>query len=219
MIVLGIETSTEVCAVGLANDDGAYAERALVESHIHSEKLLTLIAEMLGQQHATLSALDAIAVSIGPGSFTGLRIGLSTAKGLCIALEKPLVIVPTLEAMAMAAFADHQDVKRVYVCLDAKQGDCYAGGYERAEKKVVEYLPLSMIKKASADELLNQKNALMITDRKDIQHIRPNAVHYAKGSSIAWSGIMRAHKKIFSDITSVEPMYLKDFVVKTQPVR
>ncbi len=219
MIVLGIETSTEVCAVGLANDDGAYAERALVESHIHSEKLLTLITEILEQQHTQLSELDAIAVSIGPGSFTGLRIGLSTAKGLCFALGKPLVIVPTLEAMAMAVYTDPQEVKRVFVCLDAKQGDCYVGGYQLISDSLVEWLPLSMVKKSRANEFLNQNNLFVITDRKDINGVLPNAVQYAKGSVVAMCGIKRAHKEIFSDITSVEPMYLKDFIVNTQPVR
>ena len=124
MIVLGIETSTEVCAVGLANDDGAYAERALVESHIHSEKLLTLITEILEQQHTQLSELDAISVSIGPGSFTGLRIGLSTAKGLCFALGKPLVIVPTLEAMAMAVRSRNQARRRAAAVSTARATRC-----------------------------------------------------------------------------------------------
>jgi tRNA threonylcarbamoyladenosine biosynthesis protein TsaB len=219
LIVLGIETSTEVCAVGLANDDGVLAECALIESHIHSEKLLTLISEVLQQQQVKLNELDAIAISIGPGSFTGLRIGLSTAKGLCYALGKPLVAVPTFEAMALSACTMHQEINRLLVCLDAKQGDNYIAGYEKNGNGVVEWLPLSMVKKSYADELLAQNNGFVITDRKDVNHADANALNYAKGSMVAFCGIGRAHKKIFSDITSVEPMYLKDFVVNTQPVR
>jgi tRNA threonylcarbamoyladenosine biosynthesis protein TsaB len=195
------------------------AECALVESHIHSEKLLTLISEVLEQQHTKLNEIDAIAISIGPGSFTGLRIGLSTAKGLCFATEKPLVVVPTFEAMAMSVYAEHQEVTRVLVCLDAKQGDYYIAGYEKNGNSTVEWLPLSMVKKSRADELLAQNNIFIITDRKDVNHTHTNVPEYAKGSMVAYCGIGRAHKKIFSDITSVEPMYLKDFVVNTQPVR
>jgi tRNA threonylcarbamoyladenosine biosynthesis protein TsaB len=219
LIVLGIETSTEVCAVGLANDHGAFAECALVESHIHSEKLLTLIAEVLQQHHRNMRELDAIAVSIGPGSFTGLRIGLSTAKGLCFALQKPMITVPTFEAMAMSVYAVHQEISRVFVCLDAKQGDNYIGGYEKKGDSPIEWLPLSMVKKSRADELLDRNDVFIITDRKDVKKTQANALEYAKGNMVAFCGIGRAHKKIFSDITSMEPMYLKDFVVNTQPVR
>jgi tRNA threonylcarbamoyladenosine biosynthesis protein TsaB len=219
LLILGMETSTEVCAVGLATDDGVLAECALVESHIHSEKLLTLISKVQEQYHTKLSELDAIAISIGPGSFTGLRIGLSTAKGLCFALEKPLIVVPTFEAMAMSAYAHHQEANRVLVCLDAKQGDNYIAGYEKNSDGWVEWLPLAMVKKSCADELLAQNNLFVITDRKDVNHTSANALNYAKGSMVAYCGIKRAHKKIFSDITSVEPMYLKDFVVITQSRR
>jgi tRNA threonylcarbamoyl adenosine modification protein YeaZ len=76
------------------------AEKSLTETHIHSEKLLTLIQELCDEQKLKLSQLDGVAVSIGPGSFTGLRIGLSTAKGLCFALEKPLIAVPTFVSIA-----------------------------------------------------------------------------------------------------------------------
>jgi tRNA threonylcarbamoyladenosine biosynthesis protein TsaB len=217
LVVLGIETSTEVCAVGLANDDGVMTEGALIESHIHSEKLLTLISDILKQQQMSFHEIDAIAISIGPGSFTGLRIGLSTAKGLCFALGKPLVVVPTFEAMVMSAFAVHHEVNRVVVCLDAKQGDNYIVGYEKSGLGLVEWFPLSMVKISRADDLLAQNNLFIITDRKDAKNA--NVLSYAKGSMVAYCGIQRAHDKIFSDITSVEPMYLKDFVIKTQPMR
>ena len=75
MAILGIETSTAVCSVGMIEENGAMQERALIESHIHSEKLLTLIDAVC---RGSLKMLQGVAVSIGPGSFTGLRIGLST---------------------------------------------------------------------------------------------------------------------------------------------
>ncbi|MEX0737393.1 MAG: tRNA (adenosine(37)-N6)-threonylcarbamoyltransferase complex dimerization subunit type 1 TsaB, partial [Bacteroidota bacterium] len=85
--------------MGLQIDGGEYVERSLVESHIHSEKLLTLVQEVLAEAGVSLHQIDAVAVSLGPGSFTGLRIGLSTAKGLSYSLDRPLIAVPTFEAI------------------------------------------------------------------------------------------------------------------------
>ncbi len=90
MTILGLETSTAVCSVGLYREDKHDVEVSLRESHIHSEKLLTIVQQALRSGETTLEQLDAIAVSIGPGSFTGLRIGLSTAKGLSFALDTPV---------------------------------------------------------------------------------------------------------------------------------
>jgi tRNA threonylcarbamoyladenosine biosynthesis protein TsaB len=117
MTVLGIETSTAVCSVGLANDSGSCTEQSLVESHIHSEKLLTLVRGVCEDQKFALSQLDSVAISIGPGSFTGLRIGLSTAKGICYSLGIPLIAVPAFEAIADAVFACHPKFDRVVVRL------------------------------------------------------------------------------------------------------
>ncbi len=100
MIILGLETSTAVCSVGLFRDGLPEIERSIRESHIHSEKLLSLVQEVIQAAGVSLDRVDAIAISIGPGSFTGLRIGLSTAKGLSFALDKPIVAVATFEAMA-----------------------------------------------------------------------------------------------------------------------
>ncbi len=133
MTVLGIETSTAVCSVGLVNESGMRIERSLVESHIHSEKLLTLIQDVCEDQKMALSKLDGVAISIGPGSFTGLRIGLSTAKGLCYVLGKPLVAVPTFEAIATCVCMSHPGCVRVIVCVDAKQGDYYFCVYEKRD--------------------------------------------------------------------------------------
>lgn len=99
MNLLGIETSTAACGVAVVSDGGMNVERSIVEAHIHSEKLLTLVRTVLGEAKIGLNEIDAVAVSIGPGSFTGLRIGLSSAKGLCYALEKPLLTVPTFDAI------------------------------------------------------------------------------------------------------------------------
>ena len=106
MIVLGIETATAVCAVALVDDDVVRAERRYEIPQAHSEKLMECVDDCLKSAGLALSSIDGIAISIGPGSFTGLRIGLSVAKGLAFATDKPVVGVPTLEALAVTTRAE-----------------------------------------------------------------------------------------------------------------
>ena len=101
--ILCIETATKSCSVALAKDGHLVAVKEEVsEQYSHSEQLTVFIEQLLQQEGLKVSDLDAIAVSSGPGSYTGLRIGLSTAKGLCYASDVPLIAVSTLGAMAQA---------------------------------------------------------------------------------------------------------------------
>ena len=100
MKVLSIETSTLAGGVALMDEKRLIAEYRLDVVVHHSERILSAIDLLLKESGTTVADLDAIAVSVGPGSFTGLRVGLATAKGLAIARNKPLVLIPTLEAFA-----------------------------------------------------------------------------------------------------------------------
>ena len=100
MRVLAIDSSGLTATVAVVEDDQTIAEYTTITKRTHSQTLLPMIDEMVKMVDADLSSIDAIAVSGGPGSFTGLRIGTATAKGLGLALDKPLIHVPTVEAMA-----------------------------------------------------------------------------------------------------------------------
>jgi len=169
MIVLGIETSTAVCSVGLANDAGTCAEQSLVETHIHSEKLLTLVRSVCESQKIILSQIDGYAVSIGPGSFTGLRIGLSTMKGLCYALEKPLFAVPTFEAVTAVAVEMCPECSRIIICVDAKQGEYYFSTYEINGGTIRECAPVQIVD-LSAERVTLDEHTIIVTDR--IQEVK-----------------------------------------------
>jgi tRNA threonylcarbamoyladenosine biosynthesis protein TsaB len=133
MLVLGVETSTMQGGVALMGEDRLVSEYLLNVEATHSERLLPAIDRMLGDAGVGLDAVSGIAVSIGPGSFTGLRIGLSTVKGLAYATGLPVVGVPTLEAMARSVpFA------AVQVCpvLDARKHEVYAALF-RCERDVL----------------------------------------------------------------------------------
>lgn len=126
MRVLGIETATSVASVGVVEEGRALAERAVPMRGSHAQTLLPLVDEVLTAAGLGLNALDLIAVSIGPGSFTGLRIGLSVAKGIALATGLPVVGVPTLDAYACAA-----GVRSGLLCpvLDARKGEVYAAAF------------------------------------------------------------------------------------------
>ena len=123
MLVLGIETSTTQGGVAIIGEERVLCETVLNVEVTHSERLLPAVDRALDEARITLESLGGIAVSIGPGSFTGLRIGLSTAKGLAYATGLPLVGVPTLEAMAWTLPAARWQVCPV---LDARKQEVYA---------------------------------------------------------------------------------------------
>jgi len=132
MLVLGVETSTMQGGAALVGDDGLCSEYTLNVEATHSERLLPTIDRMLRDAGVSLVELSGIAVSIGPGSFTGLRIGLGTVKGLAYSTGLPVVGVPTLEALAWTVPFARQQVCPV---LDARKQEVYAAlfRYERGE--------------------------------------------------------------------------------------
>src|SRR5471030_1305923 len=105
-LLLQIETATTSCSVALAKDGSVLAFKQVDERNIHAEVITLFIEELMVSAGMQYDQLDAIAVSCGPGSYTGLRIGISTAKGLCFALDKPLIAIETLEAMAYGIIAE-----------------------------------------------------------------------------------------------------------------
>ncbi|MFN8640767.1 MAG: tRNA (adenosine(37)-N6)-threonylcarbamoyltransferase complex dimerization subunit type 1 TsaB [Candidatus Binatia bacterium] len=125
MRVLGIDTATAIACVGVVSDD-ATIERQRPMAGSHARTLLPLIDEVLAASGVSLESIGLLAVSIGPGSFTGLRIGLSVAKGLALACAKPIVGVPTLRAYAAAL---GRRPGPVWPVLDARKGELYAAGY------------------------------------------------------------------------------------------
>lgn len=126
MRILGIESSSLVASVAVVTDEILTAEYTVNFKKTHSQTLLPMIDEITGMLELDLAGIDAIAVSGGPGSFTGLRIGSATAKGLGLALEKPLIHVPTIDAMAYGLYGT-----QALICpiMDARRNQVYTGWY------------------------------------------------------------------------------------------
>src|SRR5512141_577989 len=135
MTLLGIETATTVCAAAVVRDGAVLAEELVDERNVHAERLMGMIDVAFRRSGVGLPAMDGIAVSIGPGSFTGLRIGLSVAKGLAYASGKPIVPVPTLRGLAQKAIdtVGADGFQGVLPLLDARRGDVYCALYRMGD--------------------------------------------------------------------------------------
>src|ERR1700761_7507521 len=134
MFILQIETATTVCSVALAKDGVVLAYRQIDERNIHAEIITIFINELIAEAGIQYKSIDAIAVSSGPGSYTGLRIGISTAKGLCYALDKPLIAVETLAAMADGIRAEENSYQQTLLCpmIDARRMEVYTAVFDAA---------------------------------------------------------------------------------------
>lgn len=133
MTVLGIETSTRVCAAAVARGDRVLSERIVDERYIHAERLMGMVDEVVREGKISLDGIRVIAVSIGPGSFTGLRIGLSVAKGLGFAMDKPLIGVPTLRALAERVVRAEGSSDARFICpvLESRRDEVYCQLFRR----------------------------------------------------------------------------------------
>lgn len=124
--ILSIETSTAICSVAIHNEGELMANTDLHLEKSHSNSLTPLIEQLLYHCDLQMSDLTAIAVSSGPGSYTGLRIGLSTAKGLCYALEIPLISISSLDSMTIQVLNFHKDDNSIYIpMLDARRMEIF----------------------------------------------------------------------------------------------
>ena len=154
MKILGLDSSGLVASVALVEDDQLVAEYTTNYQKTHSQTLLPMLDEITRMVELDLHTIDAIAVAAGPGSFTGLRIGSATAKGLGLALDLPIVPVPTVEALAYQLWGSRDLVCPV---MDARRGQAYTGIYRMTYQGLETLLPQCAI---AVEELLEKVNEL-----------------------------------------------------------
>ena len=218
MKILSIETSTMLGGVAVVDQkNGLIAETRLNVKTTHSERLMTVIDYVLRQSDIDLGDIDAFAVAIGPGSFTGLRIGLSTAKGLAYATAKPIVTVPTLEA-----FAWNFPYSAYPVCLmlDARRNEVYAavfrwegGGFRRVRKET-SIRAEDLLKTIEGPALFAGEGALLYMDSikeimKDRAFIAPDEKMVPSPANVARLGLVKALRGEYADSTEEIPLYIR----------
>lgn len=222
-LILSIETSTTVCSVALTRDGSTLATQKLFLEKSHSTLLTVVIDTLLAHTEVKKEDLSAIAVSKGPGSYTGLRIGVSTAKGLCYALDKPLIAVNTLHAMAQEV--SQYASKGEWLCpmLDARRMEVYTSLFNSDLDEIQETRAL-VLDENSFSETLQKNNVLFfgngsdkfrdLISTNDRVHFIAGVTPSASAVGILATDLLKADE--FEDVAYFEPFYLKDFVA-TRP--
>ena len=214
--IILIETSTALCSVALAEDGAIVSYKESSAPKAHASLTAVFIQEMLSEHGLTIADCDAVCVSMGPGSYTGLRVGVSTAKGLCFGSRKPLLAVGTLNTLVAQAGSQAEDFRYIIPMVDARRMEVYTAVFENGVQ-VTETAP-AIIDENSFADLLEQGPCLFIGDGAGkcadvIKH--PNASFsqcWPKASSMLSPAIAAYKEKRFEDVAYFEPFYLKEFV-------
>lgn len=210
--VLAIETSGEICGAAVYFSENKYTETNLRIKNVHSEKLLGVIDNCLKSAGVELKDVSAIAVSSGPGSFTGLRIGMSTAKALAFGLELPVIAVPTFDALALQISAFLPSGQEFIVANKVNVEEIYYSRMKKSPEGVIEYVEqLQLLESGKLAEKIAESGVgelVFGNSMNGSQNAYPNAASVAR-----WA--YKFGKDLVSyDYDFLEPMYLKNFVPK-----
>jgi tRNA threonylcarbamoyladenosine biosynthesis protein TsaB len=220
-LILLLETATSICSVALAKDGAVISLRENNAGFTHAENITLFIAEVCKEAAVSLGDLDAVAVSRGPGSYTGLRIGVSTAKGLCYALEKPLIAVETLKSLCcsyLQSFSADQSVVLLPM-IDARRMEVYCAAYA-SSLNVIFPERAEVITENSFSELISARNIIMFGDGS--AKCKPVFEKYDRvafadvqlsAQGMAQLAEEKFRQKNFEDVSLFEPFYLKEAAI------
>ena len=216
--ILAIETTTKNCSVALFEDSVLVnIKEQNSDKYIHAEKLILFILEVVKGSNISLKDVDCIALSSGPGSFTGLRIGTSTAKGLCYSLDIPLVSVSTLKAMAFET-SKNQNYKYYCPMIDARRMEVFASIYDSHNNEVRE-VRADVVDENTYASFLKEKMLFFGDGALKCRSIINNSnAHFIESKfpsakNIGKLGFEKFKNKDFEDTAYYDPNYLKDFIV------
>lgn len=221
--ILNIETSTNVCSVALSEDGACIFSQEDHSGPNHGERLGTFVDEALSFADSHAIPVDAVAVSSGPGSYTGLRIGTSMAKGICYGTDIKLIAVPTLELLCVPVLLHHEEIEEnalLVPMLDARRMEVYAQVFDRALHEI-RPIQADIVDENTYKKYLDERPVYFFGNGAEkcmeiINH--PNA-HLIKGiEPLAKNMLPLAEKRMamekYEDVAYFVPMYLKDFVAK-----
>jgi tRNA threonylcarbamoyladenosine biosynthesis protein TsaB len=222
MKILGIETATGIGGVALVDDEKLLAESSMDMAMTHAERLMVLVDRVFKDTGLTPEDLDGMAVSIGPGSFTGLRVGVSTVKGLATGKPVPVAAVPTLEAMAWNVSPGGH---RICPMIDAKKGEVYAAVYSRAADGTLKSMMEEQVilPEALCERLLEPSGSATVFLGDGVSRYREILENRLGGqalfasaslsrpfpSTVAWIGLRKFRRGEAADTRSLVPAYLR----------
>lgn len=218
MLVLGLDTSTSVAGIGLVDLDGTLAELRVNLKTDYSEKLLPSIDYLLSLAGLDINDLSGFGISIGPGSFTGLRIGLATIKGLAYATGKPIVAVPTLDAIA---WQFQYAIYPIASILDARKKEIYVALYKKHRKGIKRITPYLAMPPKDLPKIIKNKTFLagpgVSVFKEEISRILKDKalflkeeICYISGEAVARIGIKKLLAGEVENTESLEPLYVRE---------
>ena len=219
MRILGIDTATACGGIGLIDDDAVVAEYAFHREETPSARLVPAIKTLLEEARIDLGGIDGMAVSLGPGSFTGLRVGLSAVKGLALATEKPVAGVPTLDALAAQL---PPTTSQICPLVDARKGEVYTALYKQGGNGKVEQLtPYQVLSPSRLLEELSLQETVFVGDGVEVYGefivarlgdkalFAPPHLRCLRGTTVATLGLQRLVRGEGNDIASLAPLYVR----------
>jgi len=219
--ILNIETSTEVCSIAVSKGGSLLFKKESWEGLNHSELLTVFIEEAMADNDFTLNQLDAVGVSKGPGSYTGLRIGISVAKGLCYALDIPLIAVNSLEILGTYIALKSTENRLYCPMIDARRMEVYTALYNSTGKEI-KPVSAEVVEENFLSEFLAEEKIVFFGNgaekcKSKISSV--NAVFEGPDKTSAQFMQILTEKKFvkkqFEDVAYFEPFYLKNFVATT----
>ena len=216
--ILHIETSTKQCSVAIGYKGKCISEKKLLsQNYSHEEKLHVFIQEALDEVNLDISELDAISVSKGPGSFTGLRIGVAAAKGICYALDLPLIAVNTLKLM-IQPYLEKKEIDFFIPMLDARRMEVYTAIYDQLGN-CIQQTNAHVLTNSSFHKMVGDGNCFIIGNgavkfqniKSKIKACFSESIYYPSAKdmcSLSWEHNLNRN---YQDINLFEPYYLKDF--------
>lgn len=218
--LLALDAATEACSAAVVTDDGVLAGRFEALRRGHAERLMPMVQAVMAEAALDYRALSGIVTTIGPGSFTGVRVGLAAARGIALAAGLPLVGVTTLEALAAAVPASERAGRRILAALDALRGQVYAQWFDEAGTAVSAPTATTAMQAASAmtgaDTVLVGSGAGAILDA-----LGPEQAHAVRSCAAAWpdaaviGGLVASRARRVGGLgglaaASVQPLYLRE---------
>ena len=224
-LILNIESATTMCSVALGKDGVCFDLEEVNDGYSHAEKLAVFADELLKRNNLSTSDLDAIAVSKGPGSYTGLRIGVSLAKGLCFGAGKPLIAIDTLQEMCFNPIVQEATVSmdnpRLCPMLDARRMEVYTALFDQNNDPITDVSPMILDETSFTEELQNQsivffgngsvkfESLCLDENSRFLNDIWPSASQMTLLSEKVYL------EENFEDVAYFEPFYLKEFRATT----
>lgn len=214
-LILHIETSGPLCSVALSNAGACLVRMESSERYDHSKTLAPFIADVLNEGGVSRHVLDAVSVSAGPGSFTGLRVGVATAKAMCFALGCPLIAVDTLHAFAVAAIQAFPGGGVYYPAVDARRMEVYIAAYDAEGQRLMDNTSV-IVDAHTFDSLLQAGEKVVLCGTgtsKCAPLLKPRGVEIIPLDNSAVHLIVPAHRAFlageFADLREFSPGYLK----------